>query len=72
MNIDDYYTKLGKLWKKLNLLRKEDKNKSVEILAFDNFWYTINKKDLPGIRIKLKNSQFKIEIVVHQKNSCIE
>ncbi len=57
MNIDDYYTKLGKLWKKLNLLRKEDKNKSVEILAFDNFWYTINKKDLPGIRIKLKNTQ---------------
>ena len=56
MSEKDYHKKLDDIWQKLTL-EKIKKEKSVEILVYDKFWFSINQNDLPGVRIRLNSNE---------------
>jgi|TARA_Y100000294_G_C8521983_1_gene323281 hypothetical protein len=68
MKSTEFLAQLIKSWEKVNNLRKEEKNKPVEIKAFNEFWFTIDNNNYPGLRIKLdQNSKFQTKNIPKAK-----
>ena len=57
MNSLEFQKKLDNSWKELFVKRKKDKKfegEQVKIKAHDNYWFTLNQSNLPGIIVNLK------------------
>ena len=58
MNSQEFQKKLDRAWNELLLKRKIDKkfeDEKVQVKAYDRYWFTLNKNNLPGVIIDLKN-----------------
>jgi len=57
MNSLEFQKKLDNSWKELFVKRKKDKKfegEQVKIKGHDNYWFTLNQSNLPGIIVNLK------------------
>lgn len=57
MDDKDYYSVLNNCWEKIRREKKKNKHKAIEIFVFGVFWFSENKKDLPGLILKFKDSK---------------
>ena len=57
MDDKDYYSVLNNCWEKIRKEKKKNKHKAIEIFVFGVFWFSENKKDLPGLILKFKDSK---------------
>ena len=60
MNSLEFQKKLHSAWNELLSKRKIDKkfeDEKVQVKAYDRYWFTLNKNNLPGVVIDFKNAR---------------